>query len=43
MFIKAVNIEENFVGNFRKISQITKIPGRNFPGKFPGNSGGFFG
>ena len=42
MFIKVRKFGENFPGNFRKISEIPKIPGRIFSGKFPGNSGDFF-
>jgi hypothetical protein len=34
---------ENFGKVSGKIPEMSKIPGRNFPGKFPGNSGVFFG
>jgi hypothetical protein len=40
--MKAREFGENPTGNFRKISEMSKIPGRNFSGKFPGNSGEFF-
>ena len=40
--IKVMEIQENFGENFGEISEIPKISGRNFSGKFPGNSGGFF-
>ena len=42
IFIKARKLGENFEENFGKISEVLKIPGRNFPGKFLENSGGFF-
>ena len=35
-------IQKNFGKISEKISEMSKIPGRNFSGKFPGNSGGFF-
>ena len=41
-FMKVRKLWENFGENFREISEMSKIPGRNFSGKFPGNSGGFF-
>ena len=37
-----MEIPKNFGKISEKISDITKIPGRNFSGKFPENSGGFF-
>jgi hypothetical protein len=40
--MKGKKIEENFGENSGEISEIPKIPGRTFPGKFPENSGGFF-
>jgi hypothetical protein len=40
--IKVVELRENFGKISEKISDITKILGRTFSGKFPGNSGGFF-
>ena len=42
IFIKAMKIQESFRKISGKILQIPKIPGRNFSGKFPGNSGCFF-
>jgi hypothetical protein len=42
MFVKARKLGENSGRNFRKISEMSKISGRNFSGKFPGNSGCFF-
>ena len=42
VFIKVRNLGENFPGSFRKISEMSKLLGRNFSGKFPGNSGCFF-
>jgi hypothetical protein len=42
IFVKVRKFGENFAGNFRKISEMSKIPGRSFSGKFPGNSGCFF-
>ena len=37
-----MKLKENFMKIPGKISEMSKIPGRNFSGKFPGNSGGFF-
>jgi hypothetical protein len=42
IIMKVRTLGGNFEENFREISQIPKIPGRNFSGKFPGNSGYFF-
>ena len=39
---KVVELQENFGKISGKISEMSKIPGRNFSGKFPGNSGEFF-
>ena len=39
--VKVMGIHENFGKVSGKISKIPKIPGRNFSGKFPGNSGRF--
>ena len=41
-FIKIVNIQKNFGKISGEISEIPKIPGRNFSVKFPGNAGCFF-
>jgi hypothetical protein len=38
-----MKIQKNFGKISGKISEMSKIHGRNFSGKFPGNSGGFFG
>ena len=42
IFVKTSTIEENFSKNFGEISEMSEIPGGNFSGKFPGNSGCFF-
>ena len=42
MTMKDVNVHENFGKISGKISEMSKTPGRNFSGKFPGNSGCFF-
>ena len=42
MFVKARKLGENFEKLPGKISEIPKISGRTFSGKFPGNSGCFF-
>ena len=42
MFVKVRKLGETFKENLREISEISKIPGRTFSGKFPGNSGCFF-
>ena len=41
-FTKVVNIQKNFGKISGKIYEMSKIPGRTFSGKFPGNSEGFF-
>ena len=42
IIIKVMELQESFGKISEKISEMSKIPGRNFPGKFPGNSGGVF-
>jgi hypothetical protein len=42
IIMKDMGIHENFGKVSGKISEMSKIPGRNFSGKFPGNSGCFF-
>ena len=42
IIIKVRTSMKNFGGNFREISEMSKIHGGNFSGKFPGNSGCFF-
>ena len=39
---KDMEVKESFGKVSGKSSEMSKIPGRNFPGKFPGNSGCFF-
>jgi hypothetical protein len=43
IIIKVMEIQKSFRKISGKISEMSKIPGRNFPGKFPGNSGCFSG
>ena len=42
IFMKVWIFGENLRKISGKISEMSKIPERNFSGKFPGNSGGFF-
>ena len=42
MIINVMKFNKNFRKISEKISEMSKIPGRTFSGKFPGNSGCFF-